>query len=150
MLKGPWGSGKTWFINMYQENLRARGKRPLYVSLFGVSKPSDISDQFFAQVHPMLGNAKVQKSWALAKSLLKGTIKLDLDGDGKDDATLQIAIPELEKWASTEGAILIFDDLERCGMPIEDTLGFINQFVEHYGYRVLILANEEGKSLGCD
>lgn len=150
MLKGPWGSGKTWFINMYQDNLRARGKRPLYVSLFGVSKPSDISDQFFAQVHPMLGNAKVQKTWALAKSLLKGTIKLDLDGDGKDDGTLQIAIPELEKWASTEGAILIFDDLERCGMPIEDTLGFINQFVEHDGYRVLILANEEGKSLGGD
>ena len=98
----------------------------------------------------MLGNAKVQKTWALAKSLLKGTIKLDLDGDGKDDGTLQIAIPDLAKWASTEGAILIFDDLERCGMPLGDILGFINQFVEHDGYRVLVLANEEGKSLGGD
>jgi len=150
MLKGPWGSGKTWFINRYQDELRAKEKRTLYVSLFGVSKPSDISDQFFAQVHPMLGNAKVQKTWALAKSLLKGTIKLDLDGDGRDDGALQIAIPELDKWASTEGAILIFDDLERCGMPIGEILGFINQFVEHDGYRVLVLANEEGNSLGRD
>jgi hypothetical protein len=147
MLRGPWGSGKTWFIEKYQEKLRAEGKRPLYVSLFGVSKPSDISDQFFAQIHPLLGNSKVQKTWALTKSLMKGTIKIDLDGDGKDDGSLQVSIPELEKWASTEGAILIFDDLERCGMPNEDILGFINQFVEHDGYRVLILANEEAKSI---
>ncbi|WP_413922616.1 P-loop NTPase fold protein [Candidatus Accumulibacter phosphatis] len=147
MLKGPWGSGKTWFIEMYQEKLRAGGQKPLYVTLFGVSKPSDISDQLFAQIHPRLGSAKVQKTWALTKSLLKGTIKLDLDGDGKDDGTLQIAIPELEKWASTKGTILIFDDLERCGMPIVDFLGLINQFVEHDGYRVLVLANEEAKSI---
>lgn len=150
MLRGPWGSGKTWFIEKYQEKLRTFGKKPLYVSLFGVSKPTDISDQFFSQIHPLLGNAKVQKTWALAKSLLKGTVKIDLDGDGRDDGNLQIAIPELEKWASTEGAILIFDDLERCGMPIDDILGFINQFVEHDGYRVLVLANEEAKSIGRD
>ncbi|WP_041791095.1 P-loop NTPase fold protein [Rhodoferax ferrireducens] len=150
MLRGPWGSGKTWFIDRYQDKLRSEGKRPLYVSLFGVSKASDISDQFFAQIHPILGNAKVQKTLALAKSLLKGTIKIDWDGDGKDDGNLQIAMPELEKWASTEGAILIFDDLERCSMPIEDCLGFINQFVEHDGYRVLVLANEEAKSIARD
>lgn len=148
MLKGPWGSGKTWFINKYQDKLISTGKRTLYVSLFGVSKPSDISDQFFAQIHPMLANAKVQKTWALAKSLLKGTIKFDLDSDGKDDGALQVAIPELDKWASTEGAILIFDDLERCVMPLGEILGFINQFVEHDGYRVVVLANEEGDSLG--
>lgn len=147
MLRGPWGSGKTWFIDKYQERLKTQGKRPLYVSLFGVSKPSDISDQFFAQIHPVLANAKVQKTWAIAKSLLKGTIKIDLDRDGKEDGTLQVAIPELDKWASTEGAILIFDDLERCGMSNEDILGFINQFVEHDGYRVLVVANEEAKSI---
>ncbi len=150
MLRGPWGSGKTWFIERYQDELRTQGKRPLYVSLFGVSRPSDISDQFFAQIHPILGGAKVQKTWALAKSLVKGTIKIDIDGDGKDDGNLQVAIPDLGKWASTEGAILIFDDLERCGMSNDDILGYINQFVEHDGYRVIVLANEEAKSLGRD
>lgn len=146
MLRGPWGSGKTKFINDYQKTLSGQNRKPLYVSLFGVSKPSDISDQFFAQIHPLLGNHKVQKTWTLLKSLIKGTVRLDLDGDNKEDVTLKIAIPELEKWASTTGAVLIFDDLERCEMPVESILGFINQFVEHDGYRVLILANEEG---GC-
>jgi hypothetical protein len=32
-------------------------------------------------------------------------------------------------------------------MPNEDILGFINQFVEHDGYRVIVLANEEAKSI---
>lgn len=72
----------------------------------------------------------------------KGTIKIDLDGDGSDEGSWQISLPEIEKWASTEGAILVFDDLERSSMKIEDALGFINQFVEHDGYRVIILANE--------
>lgn len=146
MLSGPWGSGKTWFIERYREKLQGQGKRVLYVSFYGVSKPTEIKDQFFAQIHPKLANPKTKIAWGIAKSFLKGTIKIDLDGDGKDEGTLQISIPEIEKWASTEGAILIFDDLERSNMKIEEALGFINQFVEHDGYRVIILANEFSES----
>lgn len=143
MLRGPWGSGKTWFVDKYRSRLvDVLKKRSLYVSLFGVSKPSDIADQFFSQIHPKLANPTVQKTWGIAKSLLKGTLKLDFDGDNNEDASLQIGIPDLGKWASTEGAVLIFDDLERVGMPIDDMLGYINQFVEHDGYRVIVIANE--------
>lgn len=147
MLSGPWGSGKTWFIEHFRQALRNRGKPTLYVSLFGVSKAADIRDQFFAQIHPKLADPRVQKAWGITKAFLKGSLKLDLYGDEKDDATLQIAIPDIEKWASTEGAVLIFDDLERCGMSLNDSLGFINQFVEHDGYRVIVLANEDAESL---
>ena len=147
MLSGPWGSGKTWFIENYQQALRNVGKPTLYVSLFGVSTAADIKDQFFAQIHPKLSDPRVQKAWGLTKAFLKGTLKLDLYGDEKDDVTLQIAIPDIEKWASTEGSVLIFDDLERCGMSLNDSLGFINQFVEHDGYRVIVLANEDAESL---
>ncbi len=112
MLQGPWGSGKTWFIDNYRKELLSRmNKRTLYVSLFGVSKPADIVDQFFTQLHPKLASAPVQKGWSLAKSLVKGTIKLDLNDDGKDDVSLKIDLPELGKWASTDGVVLIFDDL---------------------------------------
>lgn len=143
LLKGPWGSGKTWFVDNYRARLTAKDMRSLYVTLFGVKRPADIADQFFAQIHTVLGNAKVQKGWSIAKSLLKGALKVDFDGDSKEDGSLQICIPDLGKWASTEGAILIFDDLERVGMPMEDILGYINQFVEHDGYRVIIVANED-------
>ena len=35
-------------------------------------------------------------------------------------------------------------------MSNDDILGYINQFVEHDGYRVIVLANEEAKTLGRD
>lgn len=142
MLRGPWGSGKTWFIDNYRKELEKKDKRVLYVSFFGVSKISEIKDQFFAQIHPRLASQTAKRAWGITKSLIKGTIKIDLDRDGSDEGSWQISLPEIEKWASTEGAILVFDDLERSSMKIEDALGFINQFVEHDGYRVIILANE--------
>ena len=40
-------------------------------------------------------------------------------------------------------SILIFDDLERCKIPINDLLGYINQFVEHLNLKVIIVANEK-------
>jgi hypothetical protein len=39
--------------------------------------------------------------------------------------------------------LIIFDDLERCSISIPDTLGYINQFVEHKDCKVIILANED-------
>lgn len=39
--------------------------------------------------------------------------------------------------------ILVIDDLERCGIPIEETLGFLNDFVEHNNMKCIIVANEE-------
>ncbi len=39
--------------------------------------------------------------------------------------------------------ILIFDDLERCKIDINNILGYINSFVEHKESKVIIIANEE-------
>ncbi|MFV0352344.1 MAG: hypothetical protein ACK5JF_08570 [Oscillospiraceae bacterium] len=36
----------------------------------------------------------------------------------------------------------IFDDLERCSMPINEVLGFVNHFLEQNNAKVLIIANE--------
>ncbi len=39
--------------------------------------------------------------------------------------------------------VYIFDDLERCEAAINKVLGYINQFVEHGGAKVIVLANEK-------
>jgi len=39
--------------------------------------------------------------------------------------------------------ILVFDDLERCKMPVSEVMGYINGFVEHDQIRTIILANEK-------
>jgi len=37
LLKGQWGSGKTWFINRYREKLEENNQKCLYVSLYGMT-----------------------------------------------------------------------------------------------------------------
>jgi hypothetical protein len=38
--------------------------------------------------------------------------------------------------------IIIFDDLERCKLKISELFGYINEFVEHYGCKVILLSEE--------
>jgi hypothetical protein len=45
---------------------------------------------------------------------------------------------------------LIFDDLERSNLELNEVLGAINSYVEHKGFRVVVIAHENEKLLGDD
>lgn len=82
---------------------------------------------------------------AVAKGLLRGVLKVDLDGGGKESLTLNSQLPDIslaEYLETPKDSLLVFDDLERCSIPIAETPGYINAFVEHEGYKAIILANE--------
>lgn len=145
LLKGEWGSGKTWFINNFlSKNFSIKY---LFVSLNGVSNFEEIEESFFQQLHPVLSSKGMRIASKLLKGLLKATIKFDLDSDGKkDDLSITASSPNInipEYFNNVNENLLIFDDLERCSIPIEKILGYINQFVENNGLKVIILANEE-------
>ena len=42
-----------------------------------------------------------------------------------------------------EDYVLIFDDLERCNVPPNIVLGYINKFVEHKNCKCIIVANQK-------
>ena len=143
MLKGKWGSGKTYFIDEYKKTLKE--KKYIYVSLYGIKTYDEIETKFFEVLHPILSNKKSVLVGKIAKGLLKATLKVDLDGDNRADGNVSGQIPNLDTsdFLNTQNHILIFDDLERCSILINDILGYINYFVEHEGYKVIIIANEE-------
>ncbi|MDY6783594.1 MAG: P-loop NTPase fold protein [Cyanobacteriota bacterium] len=150
LLKGEWGSGKTWFIKEYckqkEEEFKREKKRFLYVSLYGMTAFSDIEDAFFQQLHPLLASKGMAITGKIVKGLLKGTMKIDLNDDGKDDGNWSIQIPDIklpESFKNADKSILIFDDLERCQIDTANLLGYINYFVEHQDLKVILLANEE-------
>ena len=95
LLKGKWGCGKTWFINKYREKLEKQQQKCLYVSLYGMTSFSEIEDTFFQQLHPVLSSKGMAITGKILKGLLKGTLKIDLDGDTKDDGSINIQIPEI-------------------------------------------------------
>lgn len=145
LIKGFWGTGKTWFIQDCLKELQKAGQEHLYVSLYGVTSVEDIESDFFRQLHPLLSSKSVKLVGKLVKGLLKASIKFDIDEDGQSDGTLTVGVPNeklLDSLKVSEGKVLVFDDVERCAIPICHLLGYINQFVEHSGFKVILIANE--------
>jgi len=146
MLKGKWGCGKTWFIKKYCKKLKKDGQNHLYVSLYGITSYTEIENLFFQQLHPVLSTKGMALVGKILKGLIKTSVKIDLDGDNKPDASINSQVPDIdlpERFKSADGNILIFDDLERCGIKKQDVFGYINHFVEHQGFKVIIIANED-------
>lgn len=144
LIRGNWGSGKSWLVN---EHFKEYKKEQLIrVSLNGVTKFKEIEDLFFQQLHPILSSKGAKFAGRVFAGLVKASFKIDINRDGKEDGSISPTVPEAklsELLNSVGDRILIFDDLERCGIPINNILGYINQFVECDGLKVIIIANEE-------
>ena len=153
LLQGQWGSGKTWFINKYREKLKEKNQKCLYISLYGMTSFSEIEDAFFQQLHPILSSKGMAITGKIIKGFLKGTLKVDLDNDNRDDGTVNFQISEInlpEYLKNTDKSILIFDDLERCKIDLNNVLGYINYFVEHQDLKVILVANEDELLKSCN
>lgn len=147
LIKGNWGSGKTWLVKKYIEKIKEKNKKVIYVSLYGLSSTSEIEDVFFQQLHPLLSSKAMAITGRIVKGALKFSTNIDLNKDGKDDVNLNSQVPDMDNipgyLKNTEECIIVFDDLERSGFKIEHILGYINHFVEHQGLRVVLVANEK-------
>ncbi|MEG2884334.1 MAG: hypothetical protein RR884_07080, partial [Acinetobacter sp.] len=102
-------------------------------------------EAIFKCVHPVLGSKQAKLAGQIFKGALKATLRIDLDGDSKPDANLGISAPDIklpDYLKIDDNFILIFDDLERCELKIEETLGYINYFVEQENIKVLVVSND--------
>lgn len=145
MIDGSWGSGKTWYISKFCEKESYKKLSIFNVSLYGLNHVSQIDDEIFKQAHPILSHKGVMIAGALTKAALKATVRIDFDGDKKDDVNLSLSIPSIDfKKISKEpnDNVLIFDDFERTSIPLKEILGYINHFVERNGCKVIIITNE--------
>ena len=145
MLRGKWGAGKTHLINQFIDEQKANGReKNLYVSLYGVSSFRQIDEALYRQLHPVLSSKGMKLAATLGKAVLKATTRIEIDGN--EDITLTSNIPDVdlsEYFKTPKECLLIFDDLERCSMKVSDVLGYINSFVEHEGFKAIIVANED-------
>jgi hypothetical protein len=143
LLQGRWGSGKTYFLREFLDRSETKS---LYVSLYGLSSTSQIDEELYRQLHPVLSSKGMRLAGRVAKAVLRGTLRVDLDKDGKPEGSVNVGLPDIDlsKEMNNPGErLLVFDDLERCKMPIVEVLGYINSFVEHDGIKAIIIANED-------
>lgn len=146
MLTGPWGSGKTHFIKAQLDELLPRQKdrkkqKPLYVSLYGLKDPTEIGDQLFTQLYPVLGHKASRLAGAVIGAAARATVKVDLGHAAEVSGVLPtLDLSTILKKA--EGRIVIFDDFERAVMSPTTLLSAINPLVEHDGCKVIIVTDE--------
>jgi len=128
LLNGPWGIGKTFVIKRFIESL-GETTRYIYVSLYGLRSVDEIDDAILQSMYPVLKHKGVDIGGRALKSVGK-YFNVELDLKARDFI------------ARSKSDLYIFDDLERCEMPINTVMGYINVFVEQEGYKVIIIANE--------
>jgi len=104
-------------------------RKYVYVSLYGLSSLEEIDEALLEAIYPALGWRATKIAARVGKSLLK---RVGVDADVKVSDLVNKFDPN----------VFIFDDLERYEASINKALGYINQFVEHDGCKVILVANE--------
>ena len=158
LIDGEWGCGKTHFVrnvlipaiekaeyrvqrkNNQETNNKQElnTKRVLYISLYGVNSTEDIAQQILhALVERRTG---IKGKWVSGLRASAEIIdKLFSSNEGVSGKIAEASIQFTSDWAND---VLIFDDLERTNLPINEVFGYINQFVEQNETKVILIANE--------
>lgn len=152
LLDGKWGCGKTFFIKSWLDTFQTENEdelTPMYVSLFGVQTVKQINDTINGLLFPFM-NSKVYKiGKTFTKMVASAALRfnVDYDGDKKNDGTVDFKLDPLmdllnDKKEELKGRrILIFDDLERANIGVKELYGYINRFVEHNKFKVIVICN---------
>ena len=150
LIKGKWGSGKTYFIKNFIEDNKKEIKF-IYVSLFGLSTIDEVNEKIFEAFHPILSSKQMKFFSSIAQGAIKFGLKVDLENIISLDKSFK---NELNKYINfninetkltknifsyfskkseiptINNVVFIFDDLERSLIDTKQTLSLINDFVE--------------------
>lgn len=158
LLKGSWGCGKTFFVKNWTDKLKTEKNDsdeyymldPIYVSLYGMSSTSQIDEEIKRAVSPILHSKVIKVAGTFLKVAISAALRynIDLDNDGKADMKMDCTIDPKAllgiKNPRIKGhKLLVFDDIERSNMDIQDVLGYINYYVEHIGCNVVIVGDDD-------
>ncbi len=131
MIKGEWGSGKTYFIKKYIADIEVLRKKYCYVSLNGILNKTDIIAQLLScKLYGKIGNwiSRIGKTFSGTFPYVNMNV-----GD----------LLRTEDFRSLlKDNIIILDDFERCKIDRCELLGYMSEFVEQQNLHVIIIADE--------
>lgn len=153
LLDGNWGSGKTFFIENSIIN-RFKGQKVekdnkkkkikfIYISVYGIKEIKEIDNKIYDSIIEDFFPKEFRKFHRIFNKGVKSIYKLagafkQLPNIPKDSVRNLIEILQNQK-----KYIMVFDDIERCEIPISELLGYINDFVEHKKIKTILISNEK-------
>lgn len=142
-LSGKWGTGKShmWKGLHGAAPTDSEIKKALYVSLFGVATIPELKLKLAQSAAPLLnkkgaGMDTMISTYKAAKQIGQSFIK----GLSVLDEIASLAVPALLR-----NKFIVVDDIERKHekLTIDEILGFIDDFTQNYGCRILLILNSD-------
>lgn len=137
LIKGKWGSGKTWFIEDYLKKIKVTETQQIIkVSLYGLNSINDINAELFRELHPGLSSIK---------SGFLGKIITSASNSSFCGVTVDLSdfLPSgTYNFKEDKEYIIIFDDFERSHIEHTVLIGYLNQFVEIHKQKLILIADE--------
>ena len=160
LLEGPWGCGKTRFVQHELTKALERLKKPFVViraSMIGVTSSADIYSRIVtaaicdtADIQDDIGGERRKAVKKAAQELGLSYLKkqagkildaTDLNYSPSSDLVAAMVLPRR--------SLLVLDDVERVGEMDElEFFGAVANLVEKQGRKVLLVHGSEGKKLG--
>lgn len=131
LVTGAWGVGKTFQVTKILKD------RMVYVSLFGLTSTAEIFSTVYAKSYPRQAKTKKFLSWFKGSSVKTGTVTV-----ASGDLIVNVGNAIFSEKVDTS-KIIVFDDLERCSIELNNILGCINKYVEHHKCHVIVIAHDE-------
>lgn len=132
LVTGKWGVGKTYQVKSF-----FTGREHCYVSLFGIKTDADLYASVAKVMEPFKAGTRRIANQNKAASIGMMGVSLPVGAIASTLADLAI----IEKVNSDK--TLIFDDFERCEIETKQVLGIIDRYLQQYGCRVVVVANDE-------
>lgn len=146
LINGKWGSGKTYFVKeVLLDHIRSLNRDVYYLSLYGITTTDEISQQLCVQAikdrTPRFAKKAIDsKGGQVTTKVLSAMLKGGMNYIGAGETEIERVVQNLPDF---NNSVIIFDDVERCCCSINEVLGYINNYVEHSGTSVILVANEE-------
>lgn len=150
LITGKWGCGKTWFIREYIKyayhlfseinEFSIQSLKFCYVSLFGLTTLTEIDSAIFKSFHPFLGSDICGQVGEFIVDKLPMAVSIPINKKDIKKAGNFIKSLSIKQ---CRDIVLILDDFERCKIDKHILLGYINNQIDEYNAKVIIIANAE-------
>lgn len=149
MINGGWGSGKTHFVKKVlipQLEKMNIAKKAVYVSLYGLKTNESLTSSILMSIAEKAIDVEAIDEPKKRFPWLRPGIKAAAEAVDNKLECINLLSAVKSVYSSVidyKNYYFVFDDLERCAMPVNEMLGYINHFVEHNEAKVLLIANEK-------
>ncbi len=146
MLNGAWGSGKSHYLkNNLIPYLKSKGRECVVVSLYGITDLKDISRAIYIELRTIKlfkSNETIESAKTIGKTIIK-TVSQIVPFPNIITEVNEADMQKLYTSVDLTGKLVIFEDIERSNIDINEFLGYVNNFVEQDGVKILLVSNED-------